>query len=146
MSDSREPRARDPGSGRGPVLTADVLIAPEDGSRRLVLIRRKYAPPGWALPGGHVEVGETVEQAAVREALEETGLRVTLLRQFHVYSDPGRDPRRHTVSVVFVGHAAGEPMAGDDAAGAAWFTQDRLPSDIAFDHAQILSDYFSGRF
>jgi 8-oxo-dGTP diphosphatase len=140
MSDSREPRAR------GPVLTADVLITPEDGSRRLVLIRRKHPPPGWALPGGHVEVGETVEQAAAREALEETGLTVRLVRQFHVYSDPRRDPRRHTVSVVFLGRASGEPSGSDDAAEAAWFAHDSLPTEIAFDHAQILQDFFSGRY
>ena len=139
MSGFREPR-------QPPVLTADVLITPEDGSRRLVLIRRKHPPPGWALPGGHVEVGETVEQAAVREALEETGLTVTLLRQFHVYSDPRRDPRRHTVSVVFLGHASGEPTGADDAAEARWFTPEDLPRDIAFDHAQIMEDFFNGRF
>ncbi len=140
MSDSPE-RLR-----RGPDVTADVLITPEDGARRVVLIRRRYPPPGWALPGGHVETGETVEVAAAREALEETGLHVTLVRQFHVYSDPHRDPRRHKVSVVFVGHSSGQPVGADDAAEARWFAHDALPVDIAFDHAQILSDYFNGRY
>ena len=81
----------------------------ELGDEQIVLIRRKNPPSGWALPGGFVDAGETVEQAAVREALEETSLSVELVRQFHVYSDPGRDPRGHTVSVVFFGRAEGEP-------------------------------------
>ena len=98
---------------------ADVLI--EVAPRRVVLVRRRNAPVGWAIPGGFVEVGECVEIAAVREAFEETGLEVELAELFHVYSDPQRDPRFHTISVVFIGHAAGEPSGGDDAALAAVF-------------------------
>jgi 8-oxo-dGTP diphosphatase len=111
-----------------------------------VLVRRKFPPQGWALPGGFVDWGETVEQAAVREALEETGLQVTLLRQFHVYSDPSRDPRGHNVSVVFIGTAQGNPQGQDDASEAQVFHRSALPSPFAFDHAAILSDYFEGRY
>ena len=127
-----------------PRLTVDVII--ELPGDRLVLIRRKYPPPGWALPGGFVEVGETVEHAACREALEETSLSVELIRQFHVYSDPARDPRGHTISVVFVGHAEGMPAGADDAAEAKAFPKDRLPEPLAFDHGRILEDYLAGRY
>ena len=81
------------------------------------------------------------EQAAAREAFEETGLRVTLTRQFHTYSEPGRDPRQHTASTVFIATAAGTPQGGDDAARAEIFTKNTLPL-LAFDHARILADYF----
>jgi len=102
-------------AGRNPLPTADVVIEVGD---RIVLVRRKHPPPGWAIPGGFVEVGETVETAAVREALEETGLRVTLTALLGVYSDPARDPRHHTISTVYVGSAEGAPLGGDDAAEA----------------------------
>jgi len=127
-----------------PRLTVDVIV--EVGKDRLVLIRRKNPPPGWALPGGFVDAGETVEQAAVRETLEETSLRVELVRQFHVYSDPSRDPRGHTVSVVFIGRAQGEPRAADDAAEARTFPVDALPQELAFDHGRILADYLNRRY
>ncbi|MFA6149370.1 MAG: NUDIX hydrolase [bacterium] len=126
-------------AGRNPLPTADVVIEVGD---RVVLVRRKYPPPGWAIPGGFVETGETVESAAVREALEETGLRVTLTALLGVYSDPARDARHHTISTVYVGRADGEPSGGDDAAEARLFGEGDLPSPIAFDHARILADYF----
>ncbi len=123
---------------RTPALTVDVVIECGGG---IVLVRRKYPPEGWALPGGFVDYGERVPHAAVREAKEETGLEVTLVDLLGVYSDPHRDPRRHTVSVVYVGRADGEPAGGDDAAEARVFPADRLPDPLCFDHAQILSDY-----
>ena len=130
----------------GPRLTCDVIIRMGDDLRRIVLVRRRFPPPGWALPGGFVDTGETVEQAGAREALEETGLVIEDLRQFHVYSDPSRDPRGHTVSTVFTAHAVGEPRGGDDAAEARAFAPDEFPEEIAFDHRAILDDYLSGRF
>jgi 8-oxo-dGTP diphosphatase len=123
---------------RGPSPTVDVVIAlPGD---RVVLVRRAHPPPGWALPGGFVDEGETLEAAAVREAREETGLDVTLTELLYAYSDPRRDPRRHTVSAVFLGRAAGDPAGGDDAAEARAFGWDALPEPIAFDHREILAD------
>jgi 8-oxo-dGTP diphosphatase len=124
---------------RNPLPTADVII---EVGRRIVLVRRKNPPEGWAIPGGFVDAGETVEAAAVREGLEETGLTVTLTALLGVYSDPARDPRHHTVSAVYIGRAEGTPLGGDDAAEAQLFGEDDLPSPIAFDHAKILADYF----
>ncbi|HEY6005333.1 MAG TPA: NUDIX hydrolase [Anaeromyxobacter sp.] len=122
----------------GPSPTVDVVIAL--AGDRVVLVRRRFPPPGWALPGGFVEEGETLEAAAVREAKEETGLDVTLTDLLWVYSDPRRDPRRHTLAAVFLGRAAGEPAGGDDAAEARGFAWTELPSPLAFDHAEILRD------
>jgi AmmeMemoRadiSam system protein A len=119
---------------------ADVLV--EVSPRHVVLVWRRNPPAGWAIPGGFVEVGECAENAAVREALEETGLEVELTELFHVYSDPSRDPRFHTLSVVYLGRAFGEPSPGDDAAMVRVFGEDDLPLDLAFDHRQILADYF----
>lgn len=110
------------------------------------MIKRKNPPEGWALPGGFVDYGESLEDAAVREALEETGLDVRLLRQFHTYSDPRRDPRMHTISTVFIASASGEAEAGDDAAGVEIYSPGDLPGDIAFDHKDILNDYFQRRY
>lgn len=126
---------------RNPVPTVDIIIEIGD---KIVLIERKYPPPGWALPGGFVDYGESFEQAAVREAMEETGIAVTDLLQFRTYSDPGRDARMHTASTVFIGRGEGEPEAADDAANAALFSREDLP-ELAFDHAKILADYFSTR-
>ena len=129
-----------------PRLTADVIITPQGRPGSVLLIRRKNPPLGWALPGGFVDYGESVERAAVREAREETGLDVTLHRQFHVYSDPSRDARGHTVTVVFVGEAEGAPEGGDDAAEARYFDAGALPGEIAFDHARILEDFFTKKY
>lgn len=117
----------------------DIIIEINNG---IVLIQRKNPPHGWALPGGFVDYGETLENAARREALEETSLNVQLVEQFHAYSDPGRDPRHHTVSVVFIAKAKGMPKAADDAKEAAVFQENTLPQPIVFDHARIVSDYF----
>lgn len=121
----------------------DIIIECEGG---IVLIDRKNPPLGWALPGGFVDYGESLESAAVREAREETGLNVKLLRQFHTYSDPGRDPRHHTISTVFIAGAKGKPQPGDDAKGAKLFSQRTLPESIVFDHRKILDDYFMRRY
>jgi 8-oxo-dGTP diphosphatase len=126
---------------RNPVPTVDVIIRAGGG---IVLVRRKHPPLGWALPGGFVDVGETLEAAAVREAREETGLAVRLARQFHTYSDPARDPRQHTISTVFLADADGLPRGGDDAAEARVFLDGDLPP-LVFDHAQIIADYLAGR-
>jgi 8-oxo-dGTP diphosphatase len=123
---------------RNPVPTVDVVIE-RDGA--IVLIARRNPPHGWALPGGFVDYGEKVADAAVREVKEETGLDVRLEALLHVYSDPARDTRLHTMTCVFVGHADGDPVGGDDAGEARWFPLDALPSPIAFDHAQIIADY-----
>jgi 8-oxo-dGTP diphosphatase len=130
---------------RQPKLTVDLIIE-LGASRDVVLIRRKNPPHGWALPGGFVDEGETVEDAAKREALEETSLHIELTRQFHVYSDPKRDPRGHTVSVVFVAKAEGAPHGADDANEARSFSREDLPKELAFDHGVILEDYFTGRY
>lgn len=127
---------------RNPFPTVDIIIEVEGG---IVLIERKNPPHGWAIPGGFVDYGETVEAAAVREAKEETGLDVELTALLGVYSDPSRDPRHHTISTVFVASATGQPVADDDAADAGVFTEDSLPADIAFDHRKILEHYFKSR-
>jgi len=123
---------------RNPAPTVDaVVLLPDD---RVVLIRRKNPPHGWAIPGGFVDEGERLDVAAAREASEETGLQVTLLEQFHSYSDPARDPRRHTISTVYLARASGQPRGGDDAAEARAFSWDSLPDPIVFDHREILAD------
>jgi ADP-ribose pyrophosphatase YjhB (NUDIX family) len=126
-----------------PRITVDIIIELDEG---IVLIERKNPPHGWALPGGFVDYGESLEAAATREAKEETGLEVELLRQFHTYSDPGRDPRGHTVSTVFVARASGVPQAADDAQAAGVFQRGNLPEAMAFDHREILEDYLKERY
>ena len=123
---------------KNPVPTVDVIIEIDD---RIVLIERKNPPYGWALPGGFVDYGESFEQAAVREAFEETGISVGDLRQFRTYSDPERDQSMHTATTVFIATGKGLPRAGDDAAKARLFSRENLP-DLAFDHARILADYY----
>lgn len=128
---------------RNPFPTVDIII--EVPGERIVLIKRRNPPHGWALPGGFVDYGESCEAAAVREAREETNLDVSLIRQLHTYSDPGRDPRHHTITTVFVAHSVDAPAAhaGDDAADLALVTRSRIPWDeMCFDHAQILRDYY----
>lgn len=127
-----------------PLLTVDTLI--DMGSGLVVLVERKFEPFGWALPGGFVDVGETVEEAALRETKEETNLDVELVRQFHVYSNPNRDTRGHSVSVVFVARGWGEPKAASDAKNIGVFHEGNLPPEICFDHRLILRDYFTSRY
>ncbi|MBN1546848.1 MAG: NUDIX hydrolase [Syntrophaceae bacterium] len=125
---------------RNPTPTVDIIIEMEQ--KRIVLIKRKNPPWGWAIPGGFVDYGESLEDAAVREAKEETGLDVTLLGQMHTYSKPDRDPRQHTISTVFTAKASGKPIAQDDAQEIGLFDRDHLPPSLAFDHRFILEDYF----
>ncbi len=124
---------------RAPRLTVDaVILLPGE---RIVLVRRKYPPPGWALPGGFVDFGENLDAACIREAREETGLDIALETQLFTYGDPRRDPRGHTVSTVYLARAEGEPVGGDDAAEARAFSESEIPWDeLAFDHAEILRD------
>jgi 8-oxo-dGTP diphosphatase len=125
-----------------PLLAADILIELINlPNRPFVLIERAYTPYGWAVPGGFVDVGETVEQAAIREAKEETCLDVTLTALLGIYSNPERDSRNHTVTAVYVAKAAGMPRAADDAKNFGIFTFDNLPTILAFDHAQVVEDY-----
>jgi 8-oxo-dGTP diphosphatase len=126
-----------------PLPTVDLIIEVDKG---IILIKRKNPPEGWALPGGFVDCGESIESAAVREAREETGLTAELIRQFHTYSDPKRDPRHHTITTVFIAKARGNAIAGDDAKEVEIFSRDNLPRLIAFDHRDILNDYFTGRY
>lgn len=124
-------------SFRNPVPTVDIVIFRENG---VILVRRKNPPHGWALPGGFVDEGESLESAAVREAREETGLEVRLKEQFFTYSDPARDPRRHTVTTVYLAEAEGAPRGGDDAAEAREWDWGALPEDLCFDHGRILRE------
>ena len=128
---------------RNPAPTTDAIVARDDG--RIVLIRRKNPPHGWAIPGGFVEYGEELGHACVREAKEETSLEVELVAQLFTYSDPSRDARQHTISTVYACRVrSGELRADDDAADARWFAEGEVPwGELCFDHAQVLRDYFS---
>ena len=125
---------------RNPLPTVDIII---EISKGIVLIKRKNPPYGWALPGGFVDYGESLEEAAFREAKEETSLRVKLVSGLGAYSDPKRDPRHHTISYVFIARSRGKAKASDDAIEIGIFDRNSLPEDLAFDHGKILRDYFS---
>ncbi len=127
---------------RNPFPTVDIVIEQEN---EIVLVLRKNPPHGWALPGGFIDYGESAEQAAVREAKEETGLDVVLTGLLGVYSDPDRDPRFHTITVVFTATATGTPHAADDAADLGLFPEGGIPAAMAFDHGKIVRDYFRRR-
>jgi 8-oxo-dGTP diphosphatase len=132
---------------KNPIPTTDIIIEimRNDGKRGIVLIERKNPPYGWAIPGGFVNYGESLEQAAIREAKEETSLNVQLEYQMRTYSDPTRDPRKHTISTVFIATAEGKPIARDDAKNIGIFTKDEITFPLTFDHRQILDDYFEFR-
>ncbi|MDX2254820.1 MAG: NUDIX hydrolase [Pseudanabaenaceae cyanobacterium bins.39] len=131
---------------RNPVPTVDIIIALSDRpDQPIVLIERLNEPFGWAIAGGFVDYGERLEDAARREALEETGLQVRLTDLLGVYSDPSRDRRLHTVSTVYIAEAVGEPIAADDAKSVGIFTAAQMPTNLCFDHAQILQDYWRYR-
>ncbi|HBE58687.1 MAG TPA: NUDIX hydrolase [Cyanobacteria bacterium UBA11149] len=133
-------------SYRNPVPTVDIIIELIDRAHRpIILIERKNPPLGWAIPGGFVDYGESVEAAAVREAQEEIRLQVELIEQFHVYSEPHRDPRQHTLSVVFLATGKGEPQAADDAKNLGIFHPWEIPANLCFDHDRILQDYLRYR-
>jgi 8-oxo-dGTP diphosphatase len=127
---------------RNPLPTVDIII---QIGEKIVLIERQNPPHGWALPGGFVDYGESLEAAALREAREETGLEVSNLRQFRAYSDPERDPRQHNISIVFYADAVGRPIAGDDAKNVRLFAVDELPVPLCFDHARIIDDYLAAK-
>lgn len=149
MTMSTKKRIRCPRCGaeievyKNPVPTVDIII---QWQGKILLVQRRNPPYGWALPGGFVDYGETLEEAAVREAREETSLEVELIRQFHCYSNPERDPRQHTITTVFIAKGKGTPKAGDDASKVEAFSPQDLPQDMAFDHGQILRDYLQGRY
>ena len=133
-------------SHRNPAPTVDIIIELIDRPERpIVLIERKNEPFGWAIPGGFVDYGESIETAAIREAEEEVSLRVELIEQFYVYSDPARDPRQHTLAMVFIATTKGEPVAADDAKNIGVFHQRDLPLNLCFDHDCIMHDYWHYR-
>ena len=131
---------------RNPVPTVDIIVELIDRPHRpIILIERKHPPLGWAIPGGFVDYGESLETAALREAKEELSLDVELIEQFHVYSDPHRDRRRHTMSIVFLAIAKGEPQAADDAKNLVILNMWEIPENLCFDHDQIIRDYWRYR-
>ena len=131
---------------RNPTPTVDIIIEMIDQPHRpIILIERQNEPYGWALPGGFVDYGESVETAAIREAMEEVSLEVNLIEQFHVYSKPDRDPRQHTLSIVFLATATGDAIASDDAKNLGIYLPWEIPSNLCFDHGDILNDYLQYR-
>ncbi|HLP88254.1 MAG TPA: NUDIX hydrolase [Nostocaceae cyanobacterium] len=131
---------------KNPAPTVDIIIELIDRPHRpIILIERHNPPLGWAIPGGFIDYGEPVEIAAKREAEEEIGLKIELIEQFLVYSDPNRDPRQHTISIVFLASATGQPIAGDDAKGVGIFEPWSIPKNLCFDHDKILHDYLQYR-
>lgn len=131
---------------RNPVPTVDIIIELVDRPHRpIILIERQNPPFGWAIPGGFVDYGESIETAAIREAKEEIGLQVELIDQFHAYSDPNRDPRQHTISVVFIASGKDKPQAADDAKTLGIFQAWEIPDNLCFDHDKILRDYWHYR-
>jgi 8-oxo-dGTP diphosphatase len=131
---------------RNPAPTVDIIIELIDRPERpIVLIERKNHPLGWAIPGGFVDYGESIETAAIREAQEEVSLKVDLIEQFHVYSDPNRDDRQHTIAIVFIATATGTPQAADDAKNLGVFHLWEIPQSLCFDHDRILKDYWQYR-
>ncbi len=144
MTNSENPT--NPVTYRNPVPTVDIIIALRDRpSQPIVLIERMNPPHGWAIAGGFVDYGERLEDAARREALEETGLKVELIDLLGIYSDPSRDRRLHTVSAVYIAEAVGEPQADDDAKAIGIFAAWEMPKELCFDHTQILKDYWRYR-
>jgi len=130
----------------GPYTTVDAIIEIplENKETGIIVIQRSNPPFGWALPGGFVDYGESLEVAVKREAKEETGMDLTEIKQFHTYSEPERDPRFHTISTVFIGHAKGKPRAGSDAAGLKVINLSEIKNlTFAFDHQKILQDYLA---
>ena len=131
---------------RNPAPTVDIIIELIDRPHRpIILIERKNIPYGWAIPGGFVDYGESVENTAVREAKEEVSLDVELVEQFYVYSDPERDKRQHTLAIVFIATATGNPTAADDAKNLGVYHQWEMPSNLCFDHDRIMADYWRYR-
>lgn len=143
MHSMEEMKKRKRSWSRKPFPTVDIVIevAREDGKPGIVLIERKNPPYGWALPGGFVDYGESLEEAAIREAKEETSLDIERLEQLYTYSDPGRDPRFHTITTAYMARAKGRPRAHDDARNIGVFTIEDRPSPLVFDHERILKDY-----
>lgn len=129
-----------------PAPTVDIIIELSDRSERpIVLIERKNTPYGWAIPGGFIDYGESAETAAIREAKEEVSLDVELVEQFQVYSEPNRDPRQHTLAIVFIAKATGQPQAADDAKNIGIFHAWEIPTSLCFDHDRIIKDYWRYR-
>ena len=132
---------------RNPFPTVDIIIEMDHsrGQPGIVLIKRKNPPHGWALPGGFVDYNESLEQAAIREAKEETSLDIQIVKQMFTYSDPKRDPRFHTITTVYIARAGGIPKAKDDAAKIGIFSKEDIDFPLVFDHAKIVEDYFRSK-